>query len=126
MIKVFIPQSKGRVKTDVRDFWQSDNGKVYYDYLKVCTRFFVEDSDIIRCLADYKKRYRQEAIAYIDNNVLKIFYDVKNSIDTLPNRIYREVLRHDLKRSIKEALNRFKGCTVYIVKGKYYIEIFYK
>jgi len=121
MIKVFIPQSKGIQKTNARGFWKSDNGKVYYDYLSYISKGNVSN----RYLQDLKIIYSQEAIAYIDNNVLKIFYS-KDKIDTLPNRIYREVLRHDLKRSIKEALNRFKGCTVYIVKGKYYIEIFYK
>lgn len=121
MIKVFIPQIKGRVKTSVRGFWYSqDTKKIYYDYLRLSNRF-----NLIAELEAIKTRYNQEAIAYIEDKVLKIFHN-ENKIEVLDKSIFKEVLRQDLKRSIKEALRLYGGVTAYIKKGKYYLESFYK
>lgn len=116
MIKVFIPESKGRIKTSVRGFWRNEAGRTYYDYLKIV------NGDVFY-LADYKKRYNQEAIFYASDNIGYIYYN-KDKIEVLPHRIYKEVLRQDLKVAIKEALTRFSGCTIYIEAGRYYIEVF--
>jgi len=64
MIRVFIPEIKGRVKTSVRGFWQ-DNGKVYYDYLRVEQEDFNLNNPYARFnfynhLEDFKRFYMRQ------------------------------------------------------------------
>lgn len=123
MIKLLIPTEKKKGKTTARGFWYSkESKKIYYDYLRLirlgCNVLSNSQLEVIQ------KKLKQEAIAYIVNDsILKIFYS-KVKTEILPHRIYKEVLRQDLKTAIKEALKRFSGCTVYLEKGKYYIEVF--
>jgi hypothetical protein len=129
MIKVFIPANKGKIKSSVRGFWRNDSGITYYDYLKIVNTSYIEP----RQLEVLKKRYNQEAISFIDTsiNCLKIYYS-NNKIEVLPYRIYAEILRHNLKSEIKEALKidlklfYFRGITIYKIGNKYFKEIFYK
>ena len=121
MIKVFIPTDKRQSKTSVRGFWYSkESKKIYYDYLQIIE---FNDYPSYRAIEALRVKYNQEAIAIIgDSLTLNIFY--KNRQEVLPHRIYKEVLRHDLKKAIKEALKNFSGCTIYHEQGRYYIEVF--
>jgi hypothetical protein len=130
MIKVFIPEIKRRYnkKNLVRGFWQSDNGRVDYDYLSIKDfNLSITDNYGYNRFIDYldtiKADYRQEAIFYKIDSVGYVYYS-RDKIIVLPSRIYKEVARVDLKVAIKEALTRFNGCTIYNEAGKYYIEIF--
>ena len=121
MIKIFIPQVKGRIKTSIRRFWRGDNGKIYYDYLSI-------EKCVFGDLKLYKEDLKQEALFYIagNNRTSKrgcVYYS-DNKIEILPHRIYNEVRRQDLKSAIKTALAKYSGCTVYIVGRTYYIEVF--
>jgi hypothetical protein len=120
MIKVFIPTDK-KVKTSARGFWYSkESKKIYYDYLQIIE---FNDYPSYRAIENLRVKYKQEAIAIIGNSLtLNIFY--KNKQEVLPHRIYKEVLRHDLKKAIKEALKQFNGCTIYHEQERYYIEVF--
>jgi hypothetical protein len=123
MIKVFIPISKGKVKTDVRGFWYSkDSHKIYYDYLKIVNTSYIET----RQLEQLKKKYNQESIFYFDTSTDtgKIYYS-RDKIEVLHSRIIKEVLRANLRAEIKEALKQYGGVTIYEIGNKYYKEIFY-
>ena len=119
MIKVFIPENKGKNKTAVRGFWRNKAGRTYYDYLSI--KEFTEYPSY-RVIEALRLKYNQEALA-VAGYSLNLFY--ANRQEVLENRIYKEVSRVDLKRSIKEALRDFSGCTIYNEAGRYYIEIYY-
>jgi hypothetical protein len=121
MIKVFIPEKKGKNKTAIRGFWYSkENKKTYYDYLSIQE---FKEFPSYRCIENLRIKYNQEAIAIIGYyQVLNVFY--KNRQEIFPHRIFKEVLRQDLKKAIKEALRQYSGLTVYNEAGRYYIEIF--
>jgi len=120
MIKILIPINKGKTKTNIRGFWYStDTKKTYYDYLRVIQTYYLNDNVI----EDIKKRYKQEAIFYIVNDTGYCYYN-EDKIDVLSNRIYTEVLKDNLKITIKYYLIKYGGLTVYKVEGKYFIEVF--
>ena len=128
MIRVFIPEIKGRIKTSVRGFWQN-RGKVYYDYLRVIVKYWDlylnKYSAIFRqYLKCILKDYNQEAVFYSHSNKGFIFNGKK--IIILKHRIYKEVIKGNLKVEIKEALNIYGGITIYKEGNKYFKEIFYK
>jgi len=129
MIKIFIPAIKGRTKTPARGLWYSkESKKIYYDYLNIKDygnpfNVFYHYNNFIIYLNDIKKRYSQECIFYKINNTGFIFYS-KDKIQVLPHRIYKEVLRHDLKKTIRDYLNLYGGLTVYHTKRDYTIEVF--
>jgi len=122
MIKVFIPEIKGRTKTSIRGFWRNTEGKIFYDYLRIANTYNFNTW----ILEDLKTKYRQEALFYVRFKCGYVYNGIDKQIEVLPNRIYKEVLRQDLKTTIKEALRDFSGCTIYNETGKYYIEIYYK
>jgi hypothetical protein len=37
MIKILIPENKGKEKSKIRGFWKNETGKIYYDYLSLKT-----------------------------------------------------------------------------------------
>jgi hypothetical protein len=123
MIKLFIPVTKGKTKTKVRGFWRSSfpAKKTYYDYLKAINTSYIEPKQ----LGKLKQKYNQEAIAFIDCNVLKIYYS-KDKIEILNNKITKIVTKKELKQNIKELLKLYGGVTVYIQgNNKYLLEVFY-
>lgn len=123
MIKVFIPEIKGRIKTSVRGFWYSqDTKRTYYDYLKVVNTYVLNTY----VLEDLKKKYNQEAIFYVRFNCGYIYNGIDKQIEVLPHRIIKEVLRANLRQEIKEALKVYGGVTIYKEGNKYFKEIFYK
>jgi hypothetical protein len=130
MVKVFIPEVKGKNKTETRGFWKDNSGRVYYDYIKVINYrqenigFYYQDlfKDYLENLKVYHK---QEAIFYVKDNT-GFIYNGRDNIEELPGRIYKEVTRENLKSSIKEALKVYGGVTIYNEAGRYYLEIFYR
>ena len=71
MIKIYIPISKGKTKTNIRGYWQGD--KLYYDYIKIINTYTI-NNDVID---DIKKKYKQEAIFYIKDNIGYCYYNKK-------------------------------------------------
>lgn len=128
MIKVFIPEIKGRVKKSIRGFWQSPEGKIYYDYLKVKSLYTYSygnqfnNSYTLNHLEALKIIHRQEALFFISQGKGYCFNDYYNVIE-LSNRIYKEV--KNLRQEIKEALKVYGGVTIYKEGNKYFKEIFY-
>jgi hypothetical protein len=122
MIKVFIPEIKGRNKTNIRGFWLSPEGKVYYDYLRIINTYNLNTW----ILEDLKNKYNQKALFYVRFNCGYVYNGINKQIDVLPNRIYAEVLKTNLKQEIKEALQLYGGVTIYKEDNKYFKEIFYK
>lgn len=129
MIKLFIPQNKGKIKTNTRGFWQSSfpAKKIYYDYLKVVNTSYIEPKQ----LEALKVEYNQEAIAFIDTatNCFKIYYN-RDKIEVLNNRSIIKIKTQGkntklLKHYIKTALKRYGGLTVYIHNHYYILEVFY-
>jgi hypothetical protein len=130
MIKVFIPEKKQKYgkKNLARGFWRGDNGKIYYDYVRVISYnqsiegFYYQDL-FYNYLDTIRDCRTQEAIFYTVNNVGYCYYS-RDKITILPSRIYKEVSRAGLKITIKEALKVYGGLTIYKEAGRYYIEIF--
>ena len=129
MIKVFIPEKKGKNKTAVRGFWRNEAGRTYYDYLSIEVKYwdlYLKKYNLIfkQYLKCILKDYKQEAVFYSQGNK-GFIYNGKEMI-ILKHRIYKEVNRENLKVAIKEALRDFSGCTIYNEAERYYIEIYYK
>jgi len=130
MVKVFIPINKGKIKTSCRGFWLSDNGKIYYDYIKVINYrqenigLYYQDL-FLNYLETIKNCYKQQCIFYIINDIGYIYHG-RDRIEILKNRIYQEVKKENLKNSIKKALKDYKGVTIYQENKKYFLEVFYK
>ena len=121
MIKVFIPQIKGREKTSIRGFWRdTSNNKIYYDYLKII-QVYNFNNDIAE---DLKKKYNQEALFYVKDNTGYCYYN-SDKTEILKRRVYTEIYKTDKIRSIREALRIFQGVTIYKIGNKYFKEIFY-
>jgi len=134
MIKILIPQIKGRVKSNIRGFWYSkENKKIYYDYLSIEQDFRdLNNAYDLKCFYGYldfiKQRYNQEAITYIDNDILRVYYS-KDKIEVYKHKFYDEITQpfiFSLKRNIKQSIKQFGGCTIYKIEGLYFKEIFYK
>lgn len=128
MIKILIPQSKGKVKTNCRGFWKSENSRVCYDYLSITElNWDLKQKNYFKrfliYLARIKAVYNQEAVFYINDKIGYCYYS-KDKIEILPHRIYKEVLKVNLKVTIKEALKVYGGLTIYQEAGRYYIEVF--
>jgi hypothetical protein len=130
MIKIFIPAIKSRVKTGARGFWYSkESAKTYYDYLKVVDYKLSTSKDeycrqrFFDYLTLLKTSYKQECIAYKNDEVLTIFYN-KDRQEVLSGRIYAEVKA--LRQEIKAALKEYSGITIYKDGNKYFKEVFYK
>jgi hypothetical protein len=133
MIKVFIPEIKGRVKSNIRGFWYSkENKKTYYDYLKVIDYKCNYGLNGKRALKFYdyceglKSKYNQESIFVINRSNHGILYFNKSNKQYLSMRIYAEVKPEALKQEIKQALRFYGGITIYKEGKKYFKEIFYK
>jgi hypothetical protein len=131
MIKVFIPEIKGRVKTNVRGLWLNDKGKLFYDYLgiKIINTFFNRQRHklMVNKLNNIRLKYNQEALFFSDSDIgYDVGYILNNdlTITELNNKIYVEV-KH-LRAEIKEALRVYGGVTIYRVGNKYFKEIYYK
>lgn len=129
MIKVFIPQSKGKIKTLARGFWYSkETKKTYYDYVKVVNwKNSIADLSGLNSFRDYldtiKSGYNQESIFFVNGNIGNCYYS-KNKIEILPHRIYKEILKGNLKKDIKKTLKDYNGITIYNQAGRYYSEVF--
>lgn len=131
MIKVFIPEIKRKYgKPKARGFWRNGKGITSYDYITVKDyNQSIEPGYYQNLFYNYlgviKASYNQEVFIYIKDNIGYCFIN-KGNIEALPNRIFKEVLRTNLKVEIKEALKVYGGVTIYQEAGRYYKEIFYK
>jgi hypothetical protein len=132
MIKVFIPQPKIKSnKPNIRGFWKSDTGEIFYDYLKVYKYPLINEGLYYNKLFnDYlttlKIAYNQEAIFYIKDNE-GYCYTSSDSIDILPLRLeFRHSGFKGLKGVIQRLLNEYGGATVYKTAEGYLIDVFTK
>ena len=131
MIKIFIPQVKGKVKSNVRGFWySSDTKRTYYDYLTIQDYKLNSLPSLYHYLDNLKKFYSQECIAYKEGEVLKIYYS-KDKTEVLNKHSILEVKRQGkntklLRNYIKSALRLYGGLTIYIKSHSYILEVFYK
>ncbi len=123
MIKIFIPCTK-KTKTNIRGFWR-DNNKLYYDYLTSQHYKMPDKNEFYTHAENLKRFYNQLAIFYVEDDIGYIYYN-KNKIDILSKRIYALVLKHNIKKEIKEAISQYGGVTIYKIDNKYFKEIFYK
>jgi len=121
-LQIFIPVEKGKKKTSVRGLWRNENGKLFYDYIKVANVYYLEQDR----LEKLKKKYNQEAIFYIDTDreTGNIYYD-RVQMDILRNRkLYNQVGFFGLKKKIKELLNQYGGLTIYkVTEGIWTLEV---
>jgi hypothetical protein len=123
MIKILIPQIKGRQKSKVRGFWYSqDTKRTYYDYL-------TKVSGQVKELEFYKVKYNQESIFYTDTKTKQgyIYYN-PNKIEVLKNRSIIKLnwlKRHFLRGLIKSALKLYGGVTIYLKKHSYILEVYH-
>ena len=122
MIKVFIPVNKGKIKTDVRGFWRNDNGKVFYDYIRIKEFAEYPSYKVIEAL---RIKYNQEALA-VAGDSLNLFY--ANRQEVLDNqKVYCKIGFKGLKDLIKKLLTDYNGVTIYKeTEGVYKLEVFYK
>ena len=127
MIKVFIPEIKGKVKTNVRGFWLNDKGKLFYDYLRILDFSIPLNGLNLNEIENIKRYYKQEAIFYTSNNKGYVYYS-KDKIDVL-NKVIRFTIgkdRANLKSLIKRLLRDYKGLTIYTEPEGYLLEVYYK
>jgi hypothetical protein len=121
MIKLFIPQIKGRQKSKIRGFWYSqDTKRIYYDYLKVY-------SGKVKELELIKVKYNQESIFYSEAGQGFIYYN-PNKIEVLKKHSILKLnwsKRHLLRGLIKSALNLYGGVTIYIKRHSYILEVYH-
>ena len=128
MIKILIPQEKRNGKTTARGLWKNNLGRVCYDYLRLSKENFNLNNPYARFnfynhLEDFKRFYNQEAIFYVIDKIGYCYYN-KNKIEILPHRIFKEVLRTNLKTTLKDYLKKYSGLTIYNQAGRYFIEVF--
>jgi hypothetical protein len=133
MIRVFIPEIKRKFgKRDLaRGFWRNDSHKIFYDYIKVINynqsiRGIYYKDLFYNYLDTIKASYNQEALFYVNEAGQGVIYYSRDRQEVLSNRIYKEVLRVNLKVEIKEALKVYGGVTIYKIDNKYFKEVFYK
>ena len=120
MINIFIPQKKGRIKTNIRGFWLSPSGQICYDYLRIEEHSqFAFDSLFLDRL---KKKYNQEALFLTDYEGAYIYTDY-DKIKVLKERSNGIIT--NLKKEIKHLLNKYGGVTIYKSGKSYLWEVFY-
>ena len=134
MIKILIPQIKGRVKSNIRGFWYSkENKKIYYDYLSIEQDFRdLNNAYDLKCFYGYldflKQRYNQETMAYIDNDILRVYYSA-DKIEVYNHKFCDEITQvfiFALKGNIKRTIKQFGGCIIYKTGSLYFKEVFYR
>ena len=127
MIKVFIPEIKGKVKSNVRGFWLNDKGKLFYDYLRILDFSIPLNGLNLNEIENIKRYHKQEAVFYTSNNKGYVYYS-KDKIDVL-NKVKRFNIgkdRANLKGLIKRLLRDYKGLTIYTEPEGYLLEVYYK
>lgn len=133
-IKIFIPVEKRKYNKKIlsRGFWKNDSGVIECDYVDIRTygqsiEGLVYQDSFYRYLDNLKQiktnGKTQDCIFYKINNIGFVYYS-RDKIQVLPSRLYNEVSRSNIKRTIKEALKQYSGLTVYQENKRYYIEIF--
>lgn len=116
MIKCYIPESKGKHKTNIRGLWLSESQGLCYDYLRQSK---IDKAELDKVKADYK----QEAIFYQDKGKAYVYYN-KAKQDTFKWVKYYSYKRKTkgLKGYLKDLLKLYGGLTVYVRTFDYLIE----
>lgn len=132
MIKVFIPTDKGKIKSNIRGFWYSqDIKRTYYDYLKVknlCSYSYgnqFNNSYTLNHLLALKIIHKQEAIFFVSQNKGYCFNDYYNVTELSNKKIFEHKGFKGLKWAIKECLSEYNGVTIYKKGNTYLLEVFY-
>jgi len=128
MYKIFIPQDKGRQKSNVRGFWKNPTGRVYYDYLTIQN---YKDNNLpafYKHLESLRRFYSQEAIFYCEHGLKSLckafIFSGPRDIVELTERVSVTISKDKkiLRKYIKKYLVLFGGCSVYIDKFSYVVE----
>ena len=134
MIKVFIPEIKrkqGKINL-ARGFWVNDNGKVFYDYIKIhnynqsIEGFYYSDL-FYNYLNTIKAGYSQESIFIVDEVGQGIIYYTRDKQEVLSNkRVIIHLGFKGLKDLIKTTLRDYNGLTItQETRGVYKLEVYY-
>lgn len=119
MIKLLIPQDKTQGKTTARGFWL-DNGKVYYDYLRI------EQGDFtLAQIKEIASAYNQLAVFFANEGEGFIYDTRKGSYDVLPQREQLIVNKKELRYFIQLFLRKYNGLTVYDLGSNYLLEVYH-
>lgn len=134
-ITVYIPTEKRKYNKRIlaRGFWKNEAGAIEMDY--ILTKEYQQRidgllyQDIFYRYLDNLKQIKtngkpQTAIFYKINDIGYIYYS-RDKIEVLSNRIYKEVLKENLKGTIKADLKVYGGLTFSTVNSRYFTEIFY-
>lgn len=124
MIKVFIPEPKIKInKPNVRGLWLNNQGRLFYDYLKVIEYYSIPS---YKHLQNLKIKYKQEAIFYTDDYKGYIYSDKKEVFSQkVESRYYLRHKGKGLKALIKDYLKCYGGVTFYITKDYIDLQAFY-
>ena len=133
MIKVFIPEIKGKIKTNVRGLWLNDKGKLFYDYLRediILPIHYKDTKSFNGYLEQIKRIHKQEAVFYIDSQLsCGIVWYNKDKKEVLSQAVEsRYYLWHKgkgLKALIKDYLKCYGGVTLYITEDYIDLQAFY-
>ena len=133
MVKVFIPELKGKIKRDIRGFWVNSRGKVDYDYIKgVDYSLSIEglyyQGRFMDYLGNLKNYLKQEGIFYIKDNKGYIFSG-RDSITELKGHKIWDIKQGQLLRNrglLRDILKNYGGLTIYKNGRDYKIEVFFK
>ena len=128
MIKVFIPEIKGRVKSSIRGFWYSqDTKRTYYDYLTVEPLYFLG----VDTLEQLRVKHNQEALFIVNvensSNKKGYIYYSPGRIEELRKGLGVTIGRNTktLRGIIRKLLKAYGGVTVYKEDKGYLIEVFF-
>ena len=133
MVKVFIPELKGRIKRDIRGFWVNSYNKVDYDYIKgvdypLSVEGLYYKGRFLDYLDNLKNYLKQEGIFFTKDNK-GFIYTGRDSITELRGRnIWTvkagELIKH--RELLRELLRDYKGFTIYIKEGYFEVEVYFK
>ena len=120
MYKILIPEKEK--KSSIRGIWL-DNGKLYFDNLKLEYTEFLTYAKLDKLCFDYN----QLAIFYTSGVTASIYTKKSGKIDKLCKRSINYCSnKKDLKSIIKEHIIKYGGATVYIEsKASYKIVAYY-
>jgi len=133
MVKVFIPELKGRIKRDIRGFWVNSSNKVDYDYIKgvdypLSIEGLYYKGRFLDYLDNLKNYLKQEGIFFIKDDK-GFIYSGRDSITELKGRKLWDIKGGQLIRNrglLKDILKNYGGLTIYKNGRDYKIEVFTK
>ena len=134
MIKILIPEIKGKIKTNVMGLWLNSEHKLFYDYLKVINynqsiSGLYYEGLFYNYLDTLKTTLKQEAIFYVKDNIGYCYYS-RDNIEVLNRHSIIEIKRQGkntklLRDYIRSALRLYNGITISIKGHSYILEVYY-